>query len=114
MIWPEIGAAMPSRLRPPPPTPAADTMLCACVSAIRASVAAVRAAIRSCSGRSEEHTSELQSLMRISYAVFCLKKTTITTSMHRQIHITNQTTKVYMSHYKRQLLITHTHSQNYK
>src|SRR3546814_20598441 len=29
--------------------------------------------------RSEEHTSELQSLIRISYAVFCLKKTTKTT-----------------------------------
>src|SRR3546814_3741855 len=29
--------------------------------------------------RSEEHTSELQSLMRISYDVFCLKKTTNTT-----------------------------------
>src|SRR3546814_10254297 len=29
---------------------------------------------RNCSARSEEHTSELQSLMRISYAVFCLKK----------------------------------------
>src|SRR3546814_4972280 len=29
---------------------------------------------RSWTGRSEEHTSELQSLMRISYAVFCLKK----------------------------------------
>src|SRR3546814_2637423 len=29
-------------------------------------------------GRSEEHTSELQSLMRISYAVFCLTKKTIT------------------------------------
>src|SRR3546814_5220344 len=28
--------------------------------------------------RSEEHTSELQSLMRISYAVFCLKKKTVT------------------------------------
>src|SRR3546814_2663492 len=28
----------------------------------------------SAQGRSEEHTSELQSLMRISYAVFCLKK----------------------------------------
>src|SRR3546814_5266315 len=28
----------------------------------------------SIAGRSEEHTSELQSLMRISYAVFCLKK----------------------------------------
>src|SRR3546814_3623589 len=32
--------------------------------------------------RSEEHTSELQSLMRISYAVFCLKKKTKTT--HKQ------------------------------
>src|SRR3546814_4046507 len=33
-------------------------------------------------GRSEEHTSELQSLMRISYAVFCLqKKTTSTTKV---------------------------------
>src|SRR3546814_1695830 len=33
--------------------------------------------------RSEEHTSELQSLMRISYAVFCLKKkTTYYTSSH--------------------------------
>src|SRR3546814_1242899 len=31
-------------------------------------------------GRSEEHTSELQSLMRISYAVFCLKKKTHTTT----------------------------------
>src|SRR3546814_4913377 len=29
---------------------------------------------RGLAGRSEEHTSELQSLMRISYAVFCLKK----------------------------------------
>src|SRR3546814_2484048 len=34
-------------------------------------------------GRSEEHTSELQSLMRISYAVFCLtKKTTNTQQPH--------------------------------
>src|SRR3546814_1575238 len=32
------------------------------------------------SARSEEHTSELQSLMRISYAVFCLKKKTNTTT----------------------------------
>src|SRR3546814_5739704 len=32
------------------------------------------ARLRQLSGRSEEHTSELQSLMRISYAVFCLKK----------------------------------------
>src|SRR3546814_2840378 len=31
--------------------------------------------------RSEEHTSELQSLMRISYAVFCLKKKTLIVSL---------------------------------
>src|SRR3546814_1880420 len=35
--------------------------------------------------RSEEHTSELQSLMRISYAVFCFKKNTITTHKHNNI-----------------------------
>src|SRR3546814_4374222 len=34
------------------------------------------AAANGLDGRSEEHTSELQSLMRISYAVFCLKKKT--------------------------------------
>src|SRR3546814_4718540 len=33
--------------------------------------------------RSEEHTSELQSLMRISYAVFCLKKKNINTTKHK-------------------------------
>src|SRR3546814_4217021 len=36
----------------------------------------VPVALRSFVKRSEEHTSELQSLMRISYAVFCLKKKT--------------------------------------
>src|SRR3546814_5544608 len=35
---------------------------------------AVQRESRRAVGRSEEHTSELQSLMRISYAVFCLKK----------------------------------------
>src|SRR3546814_9826101 len=34
-------------------------------------------AILRCASRSEEHTSELQSLMRISYAVFCLKNNKI-------------------------------------
>src|SRR3546814_966396 len=34
--------------------------------------------------RSEEHTSELQSLMRISYAVFCLKKKKIECSHNKQ------------------------------
>src|SRR3546814_10586211 len=37
-------------------------------------VAAVAAAMGETALRSEEHTSELQSLMRISYAVFCLKQ----------------------------------------
>src|SRR3546814_5742592 len=41
-------------------------------------------------GRSEEHTSELQSLMRISYAVFCLKKKKIKTN--KQKHNNNHTT----------------------
>src|SRR3546814_2823673 len=36
-------------------------------------------------GRSEEHTSELQSLMRISYAVFCLKKKTQTNKLTTHI-----------------------------
>src|SRR3546814_5750355 len=40
--------------------------------------AARAAAGRDAQRRSEEHTSELQSLMRISYAVFCLKKKKIT------------------------------------
>src|SRR3546814_2570537 len=35
--------------------------------------------------RSEEHTSELQSLMRTSYAVFCLKKKTNQPHTHRQL-----------------------------
>src|SRR3546814_946254 len=37
--------------------------------------------------RSEEHTSELQSLMRISYAVFCLKKTTDTSKSDETLHV---------------------------
>src|SRR3546814_9235037 len=42
----------------------------------RAIIAGRRMAVDRRSARSEEHTSELQSLMRISYAVFCLKKKT--------------------------------------
>src|SRR3546814_10285788 len=37
--------------------------------------------------RSEEHTSELQSLMRISYAVFCLKKKNMITYKKRDVNI---------------------------
>src|SRR3546814_8070776 len=44
-----------------------------------------------CFDRSEEHTSELQSLMRISYAVFCLKTKTNTNPKY----ITNSHIKAY-------------------
>src|SRR3546814_6996614 len=57
---------------------------------------------RSIVRRSEEHTSELQSLMRISYAVFCLKKkkkvndrnTNINTQIKSGIMITNKKTDI--------------------
>src|SRR3546814_6113932 len=39
--------------------------------------------------RSEEHTSELQSLMRISYAVFCLKKKMPHAATHLKTSLTN-------------------------
>src|SRR3546814_3485988 len=44
------------------------------LASVHGEVALLRAAIEGLTARSEEHTSELQSLMRISYAVFCLKK----------------------------------------
>src|SRR3546814_3112091 len=46
--------------------------------------------------RSEEHTSELQSLMRISYAVFCLKKKKRHTYTTTPTHTTNTDQPVYM------------------
>src|SRR3546814_9159017 len=42
--------------------------------------------------RSEEHTSELQSLMRISYAVFCLKKKNNTNTTRDHHHLLQETT----------------------
>src|SRR3546814_5704966 len=64
-------------------------------------------------GRSEEHTSELQSLMRISYAVFCLKK------KHNQFndaialtHLNDLNTKTNTIDEQACHLTTATHSQN--
>src|SRR3546814_3592079 len=55
-------------------------------------IASARRHRRGASTRSEEHTSELQSLMRISYAVFCWKKKTQTnkqkTTTHKHTHKT--------------------------
>src|SRR3546814_1838704 len=49
--------------------------------------AIVRASKSRTSARSEEHTSELQSLMRISYAVFCLKKKKLEKIIIRQVQM---------------------------
>src|SRR3546814_2895756 len=54
--------------------------------------------------RSEEHTSELQSLMRISYAVFCLKKQTRTQNTTFALKkVLPSTTTVYSLHSERKL-----------
>src|SRR3546814_4509605 len=68
------------------------------VLALREEVTAVDEVLDVC--RSEEHTSELQSLMRISYAVFCLKKKTK--------HVNNIT-----PHYKELLCDTLNHKVQY-
>src|SRR3546814_3925877 len=49
------------------------------------------------SKRSEEHTSELQSLMRISYAVFCLKKKKKNTIKKKPVHST--TNRIHHIHH---------------
>src|SRR3546814_3643471 len=90
----QSSARFSGRRRAGPSRPGAQSAACAgctvrvaqrfgcCVTAVPHAVCGEpRAAQTSCRARgrpvlrSEEHTSELQSLMRISYAVFCLKKT---------------------------------------
>src|SRR3546814_5830905 len=61
--WPFVASRSPSQVR---------------------KVAPIRALSPSCDQRSEEHTSELQSLMRISYAVFCLKKKNTVPNLYAQ------------------------------
>src|SRR3546814_7611755 len=51
--------------------------------------------------RSEEHTSELQSLMRISYAVFCLKKKNIVTNKTKEENSHNRSNTIkHKTHHK--------------
>src|SRR3546814_3261231 len=64
----------PTRVRPWPPPRHASRPLKAAASARRARRCVLRSYHTGPANRSEEHTSELQSLMRISYAVFCLQK----------------------------------------
>src|SRR3546814_5554164 len=74
--------------------PAGHGSIGALAYADRATVPASRKGGREAplSRRSEEHTSELQSLMRISYAVFCLKKQTHSTQTNTTTHHHDQTT----------------------
>src|SRR3546814_6641190 len=63
--------------------------------------------------RSEEHTSELQSLMRISYAVFCLKKKTknFDTLKDSQIQRNNSSTTVTKTKHVSHLLLEYNNNK---
>src|SRR3546814_3697687 len=67
----------------------ADRVLTLNGAAYRTEQKGIQLSIPDPCGRSEEHTSELQSLMRISYAVFCLKKKKITKDIHIKSTYTN-------------------------
>src|SRR3546814_3345688 len=58
--------------------------------------------------RSEEHTSELQSLMRISYAVFCLKKKTTNMYQSSTNHVTTPYSYYSIKNYQTIIHITNT------
>src|SRR3546814_1192020 len=72
-VSPSTSALSDSR---PPPSSASASTSRTCLPAFAAAMAAARPAAPDPTIRSEEHTSELQSLMRIAYAVSCLKKKT--------------------------------------
>src|SRR3546814_5124913 len=94
-IVPLSCSARSRMLRVPRPRPASDAAPAACVIA-----------------RSEEHTSELQSLMRISYAVFCLKKKNKNNTQMNIITVfinthTNKHTVIHLILHTEQLTSTH-------
>src|SRR3546814_1851010 len=61
--------------------------------------------------RSEEHTSELQSLMRISYAVFCLKKKIATINEHAKVvQDNNQQKQIQNQGHKERTAWLHPHN----
>src|SRR3546814_18439903 len=75
--WPpQVGCPITPPATPPRIVPATELVPTSLLVTTRSLVHSVwvRATASSPLERSEEHTSELQSLMRISYAVFCLKK----------------------------------------
>src|SRR3546814_3115288 len=97
-----------SRVSPPNPTSAKNCTAPSTISRSRSARGnrgvSVCVFLRGVVTRSEEHTSELQSLMRISYAVFCLQKKNnyphAITSRHRHSH-RNQSTFYHPASYHR-------------
>src|SRR3546814_8676489 len=63
-------------------------------------------AVEGLAERSEEHTSELQSLMRISYAVFCLKKKKTTT---KTTHREQNTSTIHINDRQKHHTVTYTY-----
>src|SRR3546814_6647328 len=74
-MWP-INSPRTTPQKPPPMSRAMATPIIFPQYCIDSPICLTPGEARSHKIRSEEHTSELQSLMRISYAVFCLKKKT--------------------------------------
>src|SRR3546814_3845655 len=76
LIGAQLAASLGASIGSVPPSSLSSSRLSASMSAPHCRASGTSRARRSGSkaSRSEEHTSELQSLMRISYAVFCLKK----------------------------------------
>src|SRR3546814_4800551 len=79
----------PGAARPRPPSPGQTRPIGGRV-AVQPSACNMSARIVSSTERSEEHTSELQSLMRISYAVFCLKKKKQYKKQHKNTQLKNK------------------------
>src|SRR3546814_7383062 len=97
MTWAPASRASCATIDPTAPAAPCATTLCPArkrpcsnspCHAVRPEIGRLAPTVKSTSpgSRSEEHTSELQSLMRISYAVFCLKKQKHTTKPHSTQH----------------------------
>src|SRR3546814_3293682 len=91
--WAQLGHRLIGELAQRHLTPAADAEVARLLAGEKDPTLAGVAA-----WRSEEHTSELQSLMRISYAVFCLKKKTTTNIRTLQLVSSAKTTQLKDPH----------------
>src|SRR3546814_3056974 len=94
-----VATCMPSPISTPL-TALIDISACARSASSRSNTGSPRpGGILVASTRSEEHTSELQSLMRISYAVFCLKKKTTTDNTPHNVQSLHETQYQHTIHH---------------